>query len=158
MTKSATEVMQEIVFSAVIDSIVALKAASRGLPNNLLRDLNAVHANTTYADLPPELQAAIGASVRAAFTRLMKEGYTVLDSKAAPPRPPQPRTPGGDNRGPARGRTGPGGPGRPAPREGREPGRAPPRSGPGRGGPGGRGPGRGGPGGGGAGGGGKPGS
>jgi hypothetical protein len=153
MTKSATEVMQEILFSAVIDSIVALKGASKGLPNNLLRDLNAVHANTTYADLPPELQAAIGASVRAAFTRLMKEGYTVLDAKAAPPRPPQPRTPGGDNRGPARGRTGPGGPGRPAPRDGREPGR-PPRSGPGRGGPGGgRGPGRGGPGGGGPGGG-----
>ncbi|HEX8263202.1 MAG TPA: hypothetical protein VF547_10045, partial [Allosphingosinicella sp.] len=66
MKKSATEVMQEIVAAAVLDSIAALKAASRGLPNNLLRDLNAVHANTTFADLPAEVQGAITASVRAA--------------------------------------------------------------------------------------------
>ncbi len=88
MTKSATDVMQEIVFSAVIDSILALKSASKGMPNTLLRDLNAVHANTTFADLPKELQAAIGASVRAAFTRLLKEGYAVSNVDAAPPRPP----------------------------------------------------------------------
>jgi hypothetical protein len=86
MTKSATDVMQEIVFSAVIDSILALKSASKGMPNTLLRDLNAVHANTTFADLPKELQATIAASVRAAFTRLLKEGYAVSNVDAAPQR------------------------------------------------------------------------
>ena len=77
MARSATDVMQEIIYAAVIDSIAALKAASKGVPNTLLRDLNSVHANTTFADLPAELQAAITASVRAAFTRLLKEGYSV---------------------------------------------------------------------------------
>ena len=95
MTKSATDIMQEIIFSAVIDSIAALKAASKGVPNTLLRDLNAVHANTTFADLPPELQAAITTSVRAAFTRLLKEGYTVSSGSPAPQRPPPRRE---DNR------------------------------------------------------------
>ena len=87
MTKSATDVMQEIIFSAVLDSIAALKASSKGLPNNLLRDLNAIHATTTLADTPEELQAAISASVRAAFTRLLKEGYSVSPGKPAPSAP-----------------------------------------------------------------------
>jgi hypothetical protein len=83
--------MQDIIYAAVIDGIQAMKAASKGLPNTLLRDLNAVHANTTLADLPPELQAAVQSSVRAAFTRLLKEGYSVTPSQPAPPRPQAPR-------------------------------------------------------------------
>ena len=98
MKKSATDVMQEIVFSAVIDGIVALKAASKGMPNTLLRDLNTVHPNTTFADLPKELQAAIGESVRLAFGRLRKEGYTVAASSEVTPQrsaPMRPRPPEG---------------------------------------------------------------
>jgi hypothetical protein len=91
MTKSATDVMQEIIFAAVIDSIGALKAASKGLPNTLLRDLNAVHANTTFADLPAELQSAISASVRAAFARLLKEGYSVSPAQPGAARSQPPR-------------------------------------------------------------------
>jgi hypothetical protein len=146
MTRSATDVMQEILYAAVIDGIVALKAASKGLPNTLLRDLNAIHANTTYADLPPELQAAVQASVRTAFTKLLKDGYAVAPAGAAPPRSaapirregPRPQgRPGGGHRPP----------GDRAP--GHRPGssdRRPPRGGPGGGGkpgrgkPGGRGP------------------
>ena len=101
MTKSATDLMQEIIFSAVIDSLGALKAASKGLPNNLLRDLNAIHANTTFADLPPELQASITSSVRAGFTRLLKEGYSVSSGQAVPPaRAPIRRDGPPHNRGP----------------------------------------------------------
>ena len=127
MKKSATDVMQEIVFAATIDSIMALKAASKGLPNNLLRDLNAIHANTTLADLPPELQSAISTSVRGAFARLLKEGYSVSPGRPEPQRdirPPRdgagdrrghrgpPRREGGEERRPPRGdRPGPGGPG-----------------------------------------------
>ncbi|HEX9946833.1 MAG TPA: hypothetical protein VGA98_04760 [Allosphingosinicella sp.] len=90
MRKSATEVMQDIVAAAVLDAIAALKAASKGLPNNLLRDLNAIHANTTFADLPAEVQTAVTASVRAAFSRLQKEGYSVSGGEPAAPRPPRP--------------------------------------------------------------------
>jgi len=94
MKKSATEVMQEILAAAVLDAVAALKAASKGLPNNLLRDLNAIHANTTFADLPAELQAAITSNVRAAFARLLREGYSVGEG-SAPPRPPRPGGPSG---------------------------------------------------------------
>ena len=87
MKKSATDLMQEILFSAVIDAIDAMKARAGGVPNNLLRDLNALHANTAYADLPAELQAAIGASTRAAFAKLLKEGYSVSPGQPVPPRP-----------------------------------------------------------------------
>ena len=87
MRKSATEIMQEIVAAAVLDSIAALKAASKGLPNTLLRDLNAIHANTTLADLPAEVQTAVSASVRAAFSRLQKEGYSISGGEPSTPRP-----------------------------------------------------------------------
>jgi predicted short-subunit dehydrogenase-like oxidoreductase (DUF2520 family) len=36
----------------------------------LLRDLQAIHPNVTFADLPKELQDAIVESTRAAFTQL----------------------------------------------------------------------------------------
>lgn len=91
MAKTATEVMQEVIFSAVIDAVDALKAASKGLPNTLLRDINAIHANVTFADLPPEVQTMISSSVRAAFSRLLKEGYSVAPSQGAPPRNPPPQ-------------------------------------------------------------------
>lgn len=102
MAKSATDVMQEIIFAAVMDSLGALKTASKGVPNALLRDLNAIHANATFADLPAELQSAIIASVRAAFNRLLKEGYSVTHGDAPPPRTPPPRRPppSGPRRGP----------------------------------------------------------
>ena len=93
MTKSATDLMHEVIVSAVIDSMVALKAASKGLPNSLLRDINAIHANTTFADLPKDLQDSIARSVRDAFTRLLKEGYSVSSTRAAPPQRPRTDSP-----------------------------------------------------------------
>lgn len=103
MVKPAAEVMREALVAAVIDGVSALRTASGGVPNTLLRDLNAIHPNTTFDDLPQALQASILASVRAAFTRLQKEGYTVLNPDLAPPlRRPQPTQPSGPR--------GPGGP------------------------------------------------
>ncbi len=119
MNKSATDVMQEILFSAVVDALDGLKSASKGVPNTLLRDIGSVHANATFADLPKELQAAIVASVRTAFNRLNKEGYSIAPVNAPPVRRPvraettshhrpddKRRRPGG----PPRGRTPPSGP------------------------------------------------
>ena len=128
MTRSANEVMQDVIYAAVVDALAALKTASKGVPNTLLRDINAIHVNSTFTDLPRELQAAITASVRSAFTRLLKEGYSVTNPQAAPapprrephspqrgPRPPQrggPRRdgPGGHPRGPRPEGGRPGGP------------------------------------------------
>src|SRR5215217_6900148 len=59
MQRAATEVMQSILFSAVLDGIAALKRGSGGLPNQLLRDVQAIHPNVTFADLPKELQDQI---------------------------------------------------------------------------------------------------
>lgn len=94
MTKSATDVMQQVLFAAVMDAVEALKKASKGLPNNLLRDLNALHVNAAYADVPAELQQAIEANVRTAFQRLQKEGYSIAPLGTTTPRPLGPRTSG----------------------------------------------------------------
>ena len=87
MPKAATDVMQAIIFSAVADAFDALKAASKGVPNTMLREIQAVHRNATFADLPKELQDAINASVRTAFAQLLKEGYAVAPSQSHGSRP-----------------------------------------------------------------------
>ena len=117
MPKAANDVMQSIIFSAVLDALAALKRASGGLPNQLLRDVQAIHANVTFADLPKELQDQIVESTRAAFTQLLKEGYAVGPRQAQQQAPrPMDRAP--DRRGPGN---------RPPPRGPRRDG--PPRSG-----------------------------
>ncbi len=137
MEKSATDIMQDALVAAVLDAIIAWKAAAGGLTNVLARDLGAVHPNTTMADLPKEVQAALNASTRATFNRLLKEGYNVAKGAPqrpsygpggsgprpdAPPRPRGPRGPGKPpivetKRGPRGG--GPGGGGRGGPGRGR---------------------------------------
>jgi hypothetical protein len=120
MTKSATDLMQEIIFSSLIDAVGALRTASKGVPNAMLRDIQAIGPNTTFADLPKELQASIGESVRTAFNRLLKEGYSVSPGRPAAP-PPRPPAPGGGRpSGPGAGRP-------PQGRPGARPGSAGPR-------------------------------
>jgi hypothetical protein len=135
MPRAANDVMQSILFSAVLDGLAALKRASGGLPNQLLRDVQAIHPNVTFADLPKELQDQLVESTRAAFTQLLKEGYAVgprdqmrttrpMDrvperqrhsagpsDRRGPPRGPRRGPPGGD--GPNKGPRGPGTPSRP---------------------------------------------
>ena len=114
MTKSANEVMREAIFAAVADALQALKNASKGVPNTLLREVNAIHANSSFADLPPELQAAITASVRDALSRLLKEGYSVSQGRPEPSAPPRDRGGAQDRRPPPRGAGRPArGPGKP---------------------------------------------
>ncbi|HET9459715.1 MAG TPA: hypothetical protein VFO51_07035 [Sphingomicrobium sp.] len=131
MQRSATEVMQSILFSAVLDAVEALKAASRGLPNQLVRDLQSIHPNITFGDLPKELQDAIAESTRTAFTQLLKEGYAVGPRQQMQQSRPLDRVPDRDRRGPR------------GPAEGHRRGGRPPRnpdgpgSGPGPAGPGG---------------------
>ncbi len=145
MQRAANDVMQSILFSAVLDAIAALKAGSGGLPNNLLRDVQAIHSNVTLADLPKAVQDAIAASTRAAFTQLLKEGYAVgPKGEMRPATRPLDRVPERDRRapgerrevrdgagrrgpprpdgeGPRPGPRGPGAPGQPHRRGGRPP-------------------------------------
>ncbi len=118
MPKAAVDVIRSILFSAVIDAIEALRAASKGLPNTMLRDLQSIHRNTAFEDLPKEVQDSIAAGVRSAFNELSKEGYAVGPRAAIQQSRPMDRVPerprGGpghtDRRGPPRGpRRGPGG-------------------------------------------------
>lgn len=109
MARAATDVMQSVIFSAVIEALQALKRASGGLPNQLLRDVQAIHPNVTFADLPKELQDQIAESTRSAFTGLLKEGYAVgprqqMQQSRPMDRVPERQRPGsGDRRGPPRG-------------------------------------------------------
>jgi hypothetical protein len=116
MQKAASDVMQSILFSAILEGLAALKRASGGLPNQLLRDVQAIHPNVTFADLPKELQDSIAESTRSAFTQLLKEGYAVGPRQLMQQSRPMDRVPERDRRGPPRG---PGGP--PVRRGGRPP-------------------------------------
>jgi hypothetical protein len=75
--KSASDVMQSVLISAVVEAIEALRASAGGLPNNLLRDLQGVHRNAAFADLPKALQDSVNQSVRTAFNQFLKDGYAV---------------------------------------------------------------------------------
>jgi hypothetical protein len=127
MQRSANEVMQSIVFSAVLDAIAALKSASGGLPNQLLRDVQAIHPNVTFADLPKALQDAIVESTRAAFTQLLKDGYAVGPRGQQQHSRPLDRVPERDRRAPSDRRTVRHGQGRRGPTrsEGDGPGKGP---------------------------------
>jgi hypothetical protein len=103
MARAASDVMQSIIFSAVLDGLAALKRASGGLPNQLLRDVQAIHSNVTFADLPKELQDQITETTRAAFTQLLKEGYAVGPRQQIQQSRPIDRVPERDRRGPPRG-------------------------------------------------------
>src|SRR3954466_9378587 len=106
MARAASDVMQSILFSAIIDAVAALKRASGGLPNQLLRDVQAIHPNVTFADLPKELQDQIAESTRSAFSQLLKEGYAVGPRQQMQQSRPMDRVPERqrpDRRGPPRG-------------------------------------------------------
>jgi hypothetical protein len=122
--------MQSVLFSAILDAVAALKRASKGLPNQLLRDVQAIHPNVTFADLPKELQDQIVESTRAAFTQLLKEGYAVGPRQQMQASRPMDRVPErpcpGDRRGPS---------GRPRPPRDEGPGKGPRGPGGGPGGP-----------------------
>ena len=122
MPRAANEVMQSVLFSAVLDAIAALKTASKGLPNQLVRDVQAIHPNVTFADLPKEVQDAIAASTRSAFTQLLKEGYAVGPREQQQASRPMDRVPERQRRGP--GERGPR-PGGDRPRRPDGPGRGP---------------------------------
>jgi len=109
MQRAASDVMQSVLFSAILEALAALKTASRGLPNQLLRDVQAIHPNVTFDDLPRELQESIVQSTRAAFTQLLKEGYAVGPRQQMQQSRPMDRVPErqrdrpNDRRGPPRG-------------------------------------------------------
>src|SRR5206468_8192925 len=107
MQRAANDVMQSIIFSAIIDAVSALKRASGGLPNQLLRDVQAIHPNVTFADLPKELQDQIAETTRAAFTQFLKEGYAIGPRQQMQQSRPMDRVPErqrpADRRGPPRG-------------------------------------------------------
>ena len=125
MQRAASDVMQSVILSAVIDALEAMKAASKGVPNLMLRDLQSIHRNTTFADLPKAVQDSIAQSVRAAFTQLLKENYAVGTRTAVQQSRPIDRVPERQHRGPPADRRGPPrGPGR-GPRPGGKPGGRP---------------------------------
>ena len=125
MQRAATDVMQSVILSAVIDALEAMKAASKGVPNLMLRDLQSIHRNTTFADLPKPVQDSIAQSVRAAFNDLLKEGYAVGPRAAIQQSRPIDRVPERQHRGAPNDRRGPPrGPGR-GPRPGGKPGGRP---------------------------------
>lgn len=116
MARSATDIVQNVINAALVDAIVALKEASQGLPNALVRDLASIHANTAFDDLPPAVQKSVAASVRNAFSQLQKDGYVIAEAKsvlASSSRPAPTANSGRTDRTPRHGAPKSGGPRRP---------------------------------------------
>ena len=135
MPKAASDVMQSIIFAAVVDAVEALKAASGGVPNAMMRDLQSLHRNSAFADLPKPVQDSIAQSVRAAFNELLREGYAVGEKSTVQSRPldrvpERQRDRPGERRGPMDRRNVRTGPGRRGDRGGGGPGRGPKPGGP----------------------------
>lgn len=84
--KSAADIMQNIVFGAVVDSISALKADSGGMPNSLARDIAAINANITFADLPKSVQQSVRLATQSSFNLLLKNGYVLVPKSEVKPR------------------------------------------------------------------------
>ena len=127
MVKAASDVMQSVLIAAVVEAIEALRASSGGLPNNLLRDLQGVHRNAAYGDLPKALQDSVNQSVRTAFNQLLKEGYAVGPKAEMQQSRPIDRVPVQERRAPTERRFPRSSPGRrgPGDRPGGGPGRGP---------------------------------
>ena len=124
MPKAASDVMQAILIAAVTEAIEALKAGAKGLPNNLLRDIQSVHPNAAFTELPKGLQDSINLSVRNAFNLLLKEGYAVGPKSEMQQSRPIDRVPQQDRRAPTERRFPRSSPGRRGPdRPGGGPGR-----------------------------------
>ena len=138
MPKAAADVIRSVLFSAVIDAIEALRASSKGLPNNMLRDLQSIHRNTAFEDLPKDVQDSIVKSVHSAFGELLKEGYAVGPRAAVQQSRPLDRVPERQRNGPGDRRGPPRGPGRGPRPNGRPGGGNGPGGGPGKGPRGGR--------------------
>ena len=119
MQRAASDVMQSILLSAVIDALEAMKAARGACPTRCCATCRASIA--THLRRPAQAGAGSRSrSVRAAFTQLLKEGYAVGPKQAIQQSRPMDRVPdearGGvrnDRRGPPRGRAGAAATGRP---------------------------------------------
>jgi hypothetical protein len=85
MTKTATQVLQEALFSSLCEAVTAFKQNAGGMPNALARDLAAVHSNTSFDSLPDNVQKAIRDGVQETLKRLQKDGYTVAPKAATVP-------------------------------------------------------------------------
>lgn len=84
---SASEVLRAAIFSAFCAGIEAYRQNAGGLPNVLVRDLAAIHGNTSFSDLPEGVQKALRESTDQAFRKLLQSGYTVVLKSEVKPLP-----------------------------------------------------------------------
>lgn len=73
--KSAKECMKDAMLAALVETLGALR--KENVDNALIREVKAIHGNTTFNDLPECARTALHNSVDAAFARLSTEGYVV---------------------------------------------------------------------------------
>ena len=71
VARPAAEVMQEIVFAAVADALAALKAASKGVPNTLLRDLNSTNGTLVNGQRVGQAELVDGTTITIGTTTLV---------------------------------------------------------------------------------------
>lgn len=85
---SANEVLRAAIFSAFCAGVEACRQNAGGAPNVLVRDLSAIHSNTSFSDLPEAVQKALRDSTDQTFRKLLQAGYSVVPKSEvkSPPR------------------------------------------------------------------------
>lgn len=73
--KSFKTVVREAMFNSLVKSVEAIK--SNNVDNGVVRDCKALHANTTFEDLPNYTKTALNQAVDNFLTKLIAEGYTI---------------------------------------------------------------------------------
>ena len=74
---SSRELMQQIVVRSVIEAVQGMKAANAN-DNTLLRELKALHGNTTMEDLPDHLKKLVNELTQSMFGYMNRNGYVLV--------------------------------------------------------------------------------
>lgn len=70
--------MQEIVSRSAIALVEASRKANRDNDNLVLREMKALHSNTTFGDLPEHLQKAVIEVANSMFGYVNHNGYVLI--------------------------------------------------------------------------------
>lgn len=75
---SSRQLMEEIVARAAIALLEESKRANSGNDNLILRELKALHGNTTTQDLPEHLQKAVKTIADSMFGYINHQGFVLV--------------------------------------------------------------------------------
>jgi hypothetical protein len=74
---TSREIMEQVVVRAVLEAVQAMRKAN-STDNMLLRELKALHSNTTMEDLPEHLQKLVKELATSMFGYINRSGFVLV--------------------------------------------------------------------------------